>query len=138
MSAELQTRRYRRWRRAYLARHPLCVRCCLHGRTQAATDVDHIVQRGAGGALMRPANVRPLCRECHRDRGRGRWTPAEEALRGGDAPTAADLEAHRAADAPRPDADARARDRAREARAAAADLEAQRRAWQSYADELRR
>ena len=137
MSAELRTRRYRRWRRAYLARHPLCVRCLARGRTQAATDIDHIVQRAAGGALMRDTNVRPLCRDCHRDRGRGRWTPAEEALRGGDTPTAADLEAQRAADAPRSDADARARHRAREARAAAADLEAQRRGWQRHADELR-
>lgn len=54
---ELRTRRYRRWRRVYLARHPLCVRCAAHGRTSAATDVDHVVQRGAGGALMAPANV---------------------------------------------------------------------------------
>ena len=51
MSAELRTRRYRRWRRAYLARHPLCVRCLSHGRTQAATDVDHIVQWTVGSAI---------------------------------------------------------------------------------------
>lgn len=132
---ELRTRRYRRWRRAYLVKHPLCVRCAAHGRTSAATDVDHVVQRGAGGALMSPANVRPLCRDCHVARGRGAWSAADEALRGGDAPTASDLAAAGRPD-PSVDADLRARRRADAAREAERAAAFERHRWNRFAGEL--
>ena len=132
-SDELRTRRYRRWRRAYLARHPLCVRCAAHGRTSAAAEIDHVVQRSDGGALMAAANCRPLCRGCHIDRGRGRWSAADEALRGGDAPAPADVDAAAPAE---PDADERARRRAAAARDSTETAAEERRRWNNFAAEL--
>ena len=128
---ELRTRRYRRWRRGYLTRHPLCIRCAVRGRTCAATDVDHIVQRADGGALMDFTNVRALCRACHLDRHRGRWSAEDHALRSEPGPGPEPEPEPE----PRASADVRAV-RAREADAAEVDaVERERDRWRRFARE---
>ena len=57
--------RWQRFRRLILSRHPLCVACLAAGRTEPATDVDHIRTIRAGGALLDEANVQTLCHSCH-------------------------------------------------------------------------
>lgn len=52
-------------RNARLARHaPLCVECLKAGRTEAATEWDHIVPLHLGG-LDHESNLQGLCHECH-------------------------------------------------------------------------
>ncbi|MDX9861649.1 MAG: HNH endonuclease signature motif containing protein [Rhodospirillales bacterium] len=67
--------RWRIYRRWYLARHPLCVRCQAKGRVEPATDVDHI--RPIGGpydpAFWAEENHEALCHACH-----SRKTAAED------------------------------------------------------------
>ena len=59
-------RHWRKARRAYLGRHPLCVRCKAAGRTVTASEVDHIVpHRGEGKLFWDPTNWQPLCKSCH-------------------------------------------------------------------------
>ncbi len=59
-------RQWRKARRAYLARHQLCVRCKAAGRIAPASDVDHIVpHRGDKKLLRDPTNRQPLCKSCH-------------------------------------------------------------------------
>jgi 5-methylcytosine-specific restriction protein A len=68
--------RWRRARAAYLARHPLCVRCREVGRLEPATVVDHVVpHRGDPVLFWGETNWAALCKRCHdrktaRD---GRW-----------------------------------------------------------------
>lgn len=50
--------------RFYLAEHPLCVDCEKEGRTTAATEVDHIIPRCAGGNDTRE-NLAGLCKSHH-------------------------------------------------------------------------
>ena len=133
---DIRTRRYRRWRRAYLSKFPLCVRCCAAGRTAAATEVDHIVPRAAGGALMAASNVRGLCSGCHIARGRGEWSAADRRLSGaGGDPTAADLAA---AGRPgrREGADQAARRKSDLARESVRAVTLERRRWTAFAGEL--
>lgn len=56
--------RWREIRRAFLARHPLCVDCLAGGRNVAATDVDHVVARARGGT-DKPSNLQALCHAHH-------------------------------------------------------------------------
>jgi HNH endonuclease/Helix-turn-helix domain len=56
-----QWRRLREW---VLAREPLCRACLAQGRTEPATDVDHIVARSRGGS-DEPSNLQALCASCH-------------------------------------------------------------------------
>lgn len=44
---------------------PLCRLCLAEGRTVAAVCVDHIKPIAAGGDLLDPKNLQPLCAECH-------------------------------------------------------------------------
>ena len=46
--------------------NPLCVVCLRHGRTVATQELDHIIPRERGGALMDRENVQGLCRAHHR------------------------------------------------------------------------
>jgi 5-methylcytosine-specific restriction enzyme A len=68
--------RWRRARAAYLARHPLCVRCKAVGRLAPAAVVDHVVpHRGDQRLFWDTSNWQGLCKPCHdaktaRD---GRW-----------------------------------------------------------------
>lgn len=57
-------RKWRFIRFAYLKQHPLCVDCLAKGRTEPATDVDHIIAKAKGGG-DEWANLRALCHACH-------------------------------------------------------------------------
>lgn len=58
-----------RWRKAkkkYLERHPLCVRCMQVGELTKATVVDHIIpHRGDMILFWDETNWQPLCIRCH-------------------------------------------------------------------------
>ena len=67
-------RQWRMVRAAVLADEPLCRICAEHGRTTAATEVDHV---DANSRNNDRANLRPLCKPCHsrrtlREQGWGR------------------------------------------------------------------
>lgn len=57
------------WRKArieYLAMHPHCRECAIHGVTRPATVVDHIIpHRGDTRLFWHRANWQPLCAPCH-------------------------------------------------------------------------
>lgn len=55
---------WRKLRDLVLARQPLCVDCLARGRVEAATQVDHIVPRRAGGTDD-DHNLQALCARCH-------------------------------------------------------------------------
>jgi 5-methylcytosine-specific restriction protein A len=58
----------RRWlavRAAHLQDEPLCRECRKVGRVMAATHVDHIIPRTAGGADYDESNLQSLCMPCH-------------------------------------------------------------------------
>jgi 5-methylcytosine-specific restriction protein A len=58
----------RRWlavRAAHLQDEPLCRACRKVGRMTAATHVDHIIPRTAGGADYDESNLQSLCMPCH-------------------------------------------------------------------------
>lgn len=60
------TQRWRRFRKWFLARHPLCeMDCAQQGRVTPATDVDHIKPLAEGGAPVDEANTRAACHSCH-------------------------------------------------------------------------
>lgn len=52
-------------RRAFLAKHPLCVKCRAAGKVAMAEEVDHVVPLHAGGADT-DENKQALCKRCHR------------------------------------------------------------------------
>ena len=58
-----------RWRKAralYLNRHPLCAECRRHGRTVAASVVDHIQpHKGNRTIFWDERNWQALCKPCH-------------------------------------------------------------------------
>ena len=60
-SAWMKTRE--RWLRA----HPLCVECERQGRASAATQLDHIIPLGDGGADDE-SNYQSLCEPCHKSK----------------------------------------------------------------------
>ena len=58
--------RWRRARKAFLGRHPLCVECQRDGKLTPATVVDHIVpHRGDQKLFWDQTNWQPLCKDCH-------------------------------------------------------------------------
>ncbi|MCL6453562.1 MAG: HNH endonuclease [Alicyclobacillus sp.] len=58
--------RWRRYRAAFLRRHPLCAECERAGRLTPATVVDHIVaHKGNRQLFWDPDNHQPLCASCH-------------------------------------------------------------------------
>ncbi|WP_425304587.1 HNH endonuclease [Sandarakinorhabdus limnophila] len=59
-------RPWQRIRRAILAAEPLCRLCLAKGRVAVAVEIDHEVPLAKGGTDD-PANLRPLCRDCHLD-----------------------------------------------------------------------
>ena len=59
------SRRWRRLRDYYIARHPLCAECLKKGFVTAAVIVDHIVPIADGGAEMDEKNLQSLCTACH-------------------------------------------------------------------------
>jgi len=54
-------------RAAHLAKHPLCVMCEAEGRTEVATELDHIIPVSEGGS-DNPDNVQGLCTKHHRSK----------------------------------------------------------------------
>ena len=75
---EIQSSRYRRFRRRMMARDEwLCRLCAKAGRVTEATILDHIVPRyAAPERVFDPGNVQALCGDCHTEK-----TLAEEARR---------------------------------------------------------
>jgi len=62
----LYDHRWRKARKAYLARHPLCVMCKENGRTTPATVVDHIVpHKRDPGLFWDRENWQSLCKRHH-------------------------------------------------------------------------
>jgi 5-methylcytosine-specific restriction endonuclease McrA len=64
--ARLTTPGYRKLRLAVLDRDRWACRIGGPGCTGAATEVDHIVARAAGGAVWDPRNLRAACAHCNR------------------------------------------------------------------------
>ena len=61
-----ETWRWRQVRRLFLQEHPLCVHCQRDGRTEAATEVDHVIpHRGDERLFWDDANWQALCKPCH-------------------------------------------------------------------------
>lgn len=60
---------WQRYARAFLADHPLCHYCALHGRVTAARCVDHAVPPSRGGAFWDTENHRPACIPCNSRKG---------------------------------------------------------------------
>jgi len=56
--------RWRRLRRMYLRKYPLCVECSQLGFMTRATDVDHVVPKRAGGG-DEENNLQGLCHQHH-------------------------------------------------------------------------
>ncbi len=60
------TPRWRKARKAYLNKHPLCVMCEKRGLTVAATVVDHKKpHKGNLELFWDEDNWQPLCKQCH-------------------------------------------------------------------------
>ena len=58
--------KWRRARKAYLRKDPLCIICREEGRLTPATVVDHIIpHRGDPGLFWDENNWQPLCKDCH-------------------------------------------------------------------------
>lgn len=57
--------RWRKVRKRYLARNPVCEDCQEQGDVTVADMVDHIIPLRAGGARLDPRNLRALCWPCH-------------------------------------------------------------------------
>ena len=57
--ASTRWRKYRRW---YLNRNPLC---SVVGCNNAATVVDHIISVNEGGSFWDKENHQPMCKSCH-------------------------------------------------------------------------
>lgn len=63
--------RWKRFRRDYLTRNPLCAPCSRRGVVRAAEQVDHVtplrdlVARGEGERCFDPDVCEPTCRPCH-------------------------------------------------------------------------
>lgn len=69
--ARYNTTQWRKYRRAFLAEHPLCVEC---GRV--AEVVDHITPVRLGGDFWQPLNHQAMCHRCHNSKsGRESHTP---------------------------------------------------------------
>jgi len=87
MSALHNTTRWRKLRKRVLAASPLCVICLADGRTEEATQCDHITPLHKGGAAFDRNNIQTLCAKCHevksayearmRERG-GDWIVVDE------------------------------------------------------------
>ena len=57
---------WRRARKAFLQKHPLCAECRKNGKLTPATVVDHIIpHRGDRKLFWDENNWQPLCKDCH-------------------------------------------------------------------------
>jgi 5-methylcytosine-specific restriction protein A len=58
-------RKWRKVRKAFLSRNPLCKICLEGGITKEARVVHHIIPIDQGGDRLRFNNLMALCRDCH-------------------------------------------------------------------------
>lgn len=56
---------WRKYRKDFLLRNPLCRMCDAKGLITPATYVDHIVPINKGGEVWDESNHQPLCKSCH-------------------------------------------------------------------------
>lgn len=56
---------WRRCRKAFISKNPLCKHCSVLGITSPAVDIDHVLALSAGGAQFDFANLQALCKSCH-------------------------------------------------------------------------
>lgn len=60
---------WRRFRIAYLRKHPLCVDCLAQQRVMAATEPHHVQKvRDRPDLMYDERNLMPLCKPCHQVR----------------------------------------------------------------------
>lgn len=58
--------KWQRISKAYLRKHPMCVKCLANGRFVSATVVDHIIpHRGDKVLMWSESNWQALCKQCH-------------------------------------------------------------------------
>ena len=58
--------KWQRVSKAYLRKHPLCVKCLAQGKFVTATVVDHIIpHRGDSVLMWSESNWQALCKHCH-------------------------------------------------------------------------
>ena len=58
--------KWQRVSKAYLRKHPLCVKCLAQGKYVTATVVDHIIpHRGDEVLMWSESNWQSLCKSCH-------------------------------------------------------------------------
>ena len=60
-----QSKLWRKVRKGFLNKNPLCVICDRNGHTQAAEVVDHILPIRLGGNKLSYNNLQALCHRCH-------------------------------------------------------------------------
>ncbi|QDU62155.1 HNH endonuclease [Planctomycetes bacterium Pan216] len=64
-----QSKRWRRFRKWFLARQPLCIDCEAAGRLKEADQLHHVVKlKDDWSRRLDPTNVVGLCRSCHSKR----------------------------------------------------------------------
>jgi 5-methylcytosine-specific restriction protein A len=56
---------WRKARKAFRLKNPLCKHCDDNGITTAAKVVDHIIPMKAGGDPLKESNFQSLCNRCH-------------------------------------------------------------------------
>ena len=59
------SRPWRKARKNYIEKFPLCVKCKESGKTVAAKYVDHIQRIEDGGDKLNESNFQSLCKQCH-------------------------------------------------------------------------
>ena len=60
------SRRYRKARRTFLRKNPLCVKCAERGLTVAAEELDHVLRAvDRPDLFMERTNWQALCQPCH-------------------------------------------------------------------------
>ncbi|WP_281225387.1 HNH endonuclease [Flavobacterium aquiphilum] len=56
---------WRKARKAFINKNPLCVHCEENGEVTAATVVDHKIPIKQGGEPLNESNFQSLCEKCH-------------------------------------------------------------------------
>lgn len=65
---------WRRFRKVFIATHPLCVSCEAKGIVRPSSVADHITPINQGGERFDPNNIQALCAKCHNTKSaRDRW-----------------------------------------------------------------
>lgn len=64
-SAFYNSRAWRKLRKGFLDKNPLCATCEKADVVTVATVADHIVPISRGGERLDEANLQPMCKKCH-------------------------------------------------------------------------